>query len=270
MESNVARRLAAETFVSTLESCRDRIGVTEREFSEMWLARMRETGQLTDGWYDPPPRGVAVLSGLSRISFDSLRPDVNWPGQATIDWDNGCLYAYCSPVSKETFALGDFAITLYFGSDERMRAHFSRTYQAVRDVLNAALSERSSRALFQQSIAIFARYNLRNCAAGVIASTPPNLGHTLPSAGGIRAGASQLLPPQTMSEVRRARRFVSSEDDWDCSNFGQYTVEPQLVNISDETLPQVSYHYIIDPSRRIILNEPDAIIRSLEHSWLKS
>jgi hypothetical protein len=111
-------------------------------------------GVSVNGWYDPPPGGFAVLAGLPRISFSTLRDERNWLGSEIIDWDEGALYAYCSVMNVADGMPGDFAITLYFGSDPAIRAHFLAAYRATREVLAVARAATSSRALFRRSTEI--------------------------------------------------------------------------------------------------------------------
>jgi hypothetical protein len=258
---NPARQVAAKTFAETLKQLRKKDDATETDFATMWTRAMAEDDAVSvNGWYDPPPNGVAVLSGLSRISFHTLRDQSSWPGREVIDWASGALYAYSSVVNTSDGTPGDFAITLYFGSEPAIRHHFLDAYNAVRKVLAAARSESSSRALFRHSAEIFSRAGLRNRVISYTDTTPLDLGHTYPVPAQPVLNSKRCLTPETRDAIRTARRFLNDDSDWDLRTNGQFTVEPQLVSSSDPGLPQVTFHYVIDPASGGLLTEPDNIL----------
>ena len=108
-EFNIARKTAFDALLKTLD---DAFGkpVTEIEFRNLWLRNISAISNgavIASGWYNPPPYGSTVLFGRendpSRISFTSLRKDKFHPKNKNIaDWENGFVYAYCSPVHKKT------------------------------------------------------------------------------------------------------------------------------------------------------------------------
>jgi hypothetical protein len=213
-----------------------------------------------NGWYDPPPQGIAVLSGLSRISFETLRNETSWPGEHVIDWETGALYGYCSPVNMSDGMPGDFAITLYFGTDPRIRTHFRAAYRATREVLAMACKESSSRALFLRSGEIFRATGLRNCVVSYTDTTPLDLGHTFPVPKEFGLDGARRLDAEARDAIRRSRKFLNDDSDWDLRANGQFTIEPQLISTTDHTLPQVTFHYVLDPETGSVLDEPDAIL----------
>ena len=213
-----------------------------------------------NGWYDPPPRGVAVLSGLSRISFETLRNEASWPGEDVVDWDAGALYGYCSPVNTSDGMPGDFAVTLYFGADPAIRAHFLAAHRATRDVLAVACEESSSRSLFRRSGEIFEAAGLRNCVVSYTDTMPLDLGHTFPVPTQYGLDGERRLNAGTRDTIRTSRKFLNDDSDWDLRASGQFTVEPQLASAADPSLPQVTFHYVVDPETGTVLDEPDAIL----------
>lgn len=260
VEPNLARRAATETFRETLRRLKRRSQVTERDFANEWLAAMSSVdGVSMNGWYNPPPDGVAVLTGIPRINFTSLRDEENWPSTRTIDWENGALYAYCSPVNTASGMPGDFAITLYFGDNKHIRQHFHRTYQAVHEILTGIPSKASSGELFRHSTDIFDRWNLRNCVISYTDTVFLDLGHTFPALSTFDT-LTRKLEPAEQDFIRRGRKFINNESDWPLNSHGQFTVEPQLIDVGDAELPQVTYHYVVTPDSFGVLDDQDTIL----------
>lgn len=260
-EPNVARKVAAMTFTATLKGLHGNAHVSERDFADAWTAALAAHKSVSvNGWYDPPPGGMALLAGLSRVSFRTLRDESNWPGSHVIDWGSGALYAYSSVVNVADGMPGDFAVTLYFGDDPAVRAHFLNAYQATREVLAIASVESSSQALFRRSTEIFSEAGLRNCVVSYTDTTPLDLGHTYPVPDEPGLDEDRRLKPTACDIIRKARRFLNDDSDWDLSANGQFTIEPQLVSSSDFNLPQVTFHYVIDPVSGRLLNEQEGLL----------
>src|SRR5258708_22315776 len=116
---NEGRQKAFAALMETLGEHQGKPNVTERDFQDSWKQRRQSKGSITaDGWYAPPPKGMAVLSGEiafpSRVSFESLRKEKYWPSDRVINWKSDLLYVYCSPVQIPSGFPGDFSVTLYF------------------------------------------------------------------------------------------------------------------------------------------------------------
>lgn len=264
---NEGRRLAFEAFERTLAEFYGRPRVTEVGFRDAWLARLRESGAVTaNGWYEPPPLGMAVLfadeDDPSRIGFESLRLPDCAPSPREADWSRGLMYAYCSPVHRASGLAGDFAVTLYFGRRPDLLAHFRRAFSVTRALLGEIGEATRSRALLDRSQALFGEAGLQNTIASVTDSVPLDLGHSLPRLDGSRAEAPRELDAATIAELRAGRRFVSTSVDWLLAAAGQVTIEPQLVAADRTDLPQVSFHYVAVTSARpvTILRECDTLL----------
>lgn len=258
---NPARCQAASAFTEVIGRLHGQSGISEQMLARAWAEMMSaDLAVSANGWYDPPPNGIAVLSGLSRISFETLRNEASWPGGDAIDWDTGALYAYCSPVSTSDGMPGDFAITLYFGADQAIRSHFLAAHRAAREVLAVACEESSSRALFRRSGEIFQAAGLRNCVVSYTDTTPLDLGHTFPVPARCALDSQRRLDAEMRDAIRKSRKFLNDDSDWDLRASGQFTVEPQLVSTADPSLPQVTFHYVVDPESGTVLDEPDSIL----------
>lgn len=267
-EFNKARNIAFRALQTTISENKNLNAVSEISFQKKWLKKIQETKDIiADGWYCPPPMGMAVLTGdinySNRTSFDSLRSENNWPSDSLINWKENLLYVYCSPVDIETGLPGDIAVTLYFGDNLLIKNHFKKTYKATQEVISALDNIKSSRELFMLSQEIFLRYGLKNCVISKTDQTPLDLGHTLPR---LKRIVGTHLSVEQKVEISKARRFINGESSWDFQDGMQFTIEPQLVSLDDNNMPQVSYHYIIEKRNEnfILCNDVDILIEEYQ------
>lgn len=263
------RAAAFETFQETLAEVFEQDGISESEFAARWLHRLNDCGNLSiNGWYDPPPNGLAVLFARAdkpeRLAFESLRLPQYWPANEIADWSEGLLYAYCSPVNLNTGELGDFGITLYFGRDATIRQHFIGSYRSTQRVLDSITSEMSSRTLFRLSQRIFRAAHVENTIASMTDTVPLDLGHTLPVLPTSLLGPERELQDEAKHALGTSRQFVSDASDWLLHEVHGFTVEPQLVSSRNPRLPQISYHYTVEvtPEAINIHDECDELLRA--------
>lgn len=245
---NYAREISVESFMETIAYGKCQNVFTEKQFMKHWIKCLEKNQSvIADGWYNPPPYGMAILSGgieyPSRISFASLRTESNWPKDIPINWSEGLLYAYSSAVNKHSGMPGDFALTLYFGKDNRIINHFKNTYQATMEVIEQLESIGSSKELYITAETIFKRYNLKNCVISKTDIVPTDLGHTLPV---VLGESCYRLSKKDIDLISKSRCFINAYSDWKFDDGMQFTIEPQLVSTQDCTLPQVSYHFLIN------------------------
>jgi hypothetical protein len=269
-ELNRGRRLAYETFRSTLLDLFGRNGVTELRFRDEWLTRLNAQPDLTlSGWYEPPPFGMAVLSGRDDsevpFGFASLRPSTYWPSERIIDWNRGLIYAYCSPIHLMDRLPADFGVTLYFGKNRDVRRHFATGLSLTREIMREITPRTMSRSLFRQSETLFRKVGMRNNVASITDSVPVDLGHSLPLLDPTDLDSGRQLPDSTKRALRERRWFISESADWKVSSVVQFTIEPSLVSLTNPQLPQVSPHYVVGVSaaRVIICDECDALYNEL-------
>lgn len=242
--------------------------MTELTFRDSWLSRLHSAEELTlNGWYEPPPLGMAVLFAderdVHRISYESLRLPEFAPSPRVMKWAHGMMYAYCSPVHRPTGMAGDFGVTLYFGSNLAIRDHFRRAYAATAALLGEINSTTRSTALLHRSELLFKEYGLKNTIASITDSVPLDLGHSIPIIAADTLRTSRQLSKRDQQLLGEKRRFVSTSVDWALAEEDQVTIEPQLVNPARRTLPQVSFHYIVAArsSPVTLLQECDGLLR---------
>jgi len=260
---NRARYAAYTGLVETIAFGTQKNNFTELDFRDLWLKNIQKhEGVIASGWYAPPPHGMAVLAGTtnypSRISFDTLRNEPNWPTNNVINWKTNLLYCYCSPLNNEYGMPGDLAITLYFGNDERIIRHFQNTHKATHEVINALAYVKNSNELFDVSQEIFASHHLKNCVISKTDLLPLDLGHTYPR---VLNPLQSNLSADDHKIISKARQFINATSFWDFTEGLQFTIEPQLVSLDDVTLPQISYHYLLCKQEDFWLcNDVDALM----------
>jgi hypothetical protein len=145
--------------------------------------------------------------------------------------------------------MGDFAITLYLGSDERLQGHFRRCHRATREVLAVCSPRTTARDLFASSQEIFSAHGLENSVVSKTDSTSLDLGHSFARLHGESKPDpdDRVLGQAAANELSRGRRFISPEHTWSLGSVPQFTIEPQLRSATDSSLPQIAFHYVIAP-----------------------
>lgn len=240
---NSARQKAFNSFVITLNNLYGKENISEKDFKSEWQKNLtQETNIIADGWYNPPPKGMAVLFG-NRVSFDTLRDKKNWSNDTIINWKEDLLYVYCSPIDKLSGIIGDMSLTLYFGQNEKIKKHIKNCYNAVQEVFSELGKLENSAELFFCSEQIFAKHQLKNCIISKTDNTPLDLGHTFPKLENLQAKES--LTEVEKQKISKARKFINADSNWEFEEGMQFTIEPQLVSIEDSSLPQISQHYLV-------------------------
>lgn len=246
---NYARKCAFNAFNDTLDMCYKEEGITEKSFSELWLNNMKKyDGIIAEGWYNPPPKGIAVLAGSpeypSRVSFDSLRNKEFWPSDDNIiNWDNDVLYFYCSPLDKVKGIPGDLTITLYFGNDCEIRKYFKNTFRVTNEILKVLPNIEKSYDLFCIANKILEENRMVGCGISCTDPALTNFGHTFPC---IDMQNTNIITEEQIKTISQSRKFINNTTNWEFECNQQFTFEPQLRLIDNMKLPQISYHYLVD------------------------
>lgn len=259
---NIAREKAFNSFCVTLNELYGKENISERDFKNEWYNNLiKESDIIADGWYNPPPKGMAVLFG-NRVSFDSLRNEKNWASDMNINWKQDLLYAYCSPVDKSSGIIGDMALTLYFGKDEKIINHIRNCYNAVQEIFGKLDKVQNSQELFRCSEQIFEKYKLKNCIISKTDDIPLDLGHTFPRLESLKS--RDFLSEEEKQQISKARKFINENSKWNFETGIQFTIEPQLISTEDLDLPQISQHYLVKK-----INDEFVICRDIDKLILK-
>ncbi len=257
---NMARQKAFNSLCITLEKLYGKQSIYEKDFKNEWYNNLtKENNIIADGWYNPPPNGMAILFG-NRVSFDSLRNKKNWASDTIINWKEDLLYAYCSPVDKVSGIIGDISVTLYFGKDKEIINHIKNCYNATLEVFDVLDKVKNSHELFIASEKIFTVHKLKNCIVSKTDNTPLDLGHTFPKLEIIQSKDS--LTKEEKQGISKARKFINENSNWDFIEGMQFTIEPQLISTINTKLPQISQHYLVkkENGKFIICRDIDEIL----------
>ena len=240
---NKARQKAFLSLSQTLNEAIEKEGVTEKGFADRWLENIYMKGDLyRNGWYDPPRSGIAVLSN-ERIDFDSLRNERFFSNDTPIDFKNGYLYAYCSPVEKSDGFIGDMSITLYFGKDERVVSHFRNVRGAIQEIFDSLSDMEYACDLYDHSLSVFEKRGLRSNMISRTDTSPSNLGHTFTHLDSI--GTNDILSKEEIGHLSSSRCFINADAKWKFCDGMQFTIEPQLLSVTDPSLHKVTHHYVV-------------------------
>ena len=226
--------------------------------SEAWLSDSLQQALAddqtiyTDGWYQPPPHGIAILtsstSGYSRLNFDTLRSSDYWPSTEPI-LNSSVVIIYVSPVCRRTLLLGDLGCTLYFGSDQKVRTHFELCHRVMRNArkkMEIGMEVREVHSLFMGSFAEHNLDNLRTVSLNDPAKT--NIGHTIPFSGAPEESQRELSLVDNADwfhQISFRRKFISSRETALIPREGGFTIEASLVNRKDRTLPSVLVYSLV-------------------------
>ncbi|MBR3355779.1 MAG: hypothetical protein IKG47_10590 [Oscillospiraceae bacterium] len=256
---NHARKTACFSLDRTLDELNGIEGISELIFRDQWAKNMSESNDVfADGWYSPPPMGIAVLSD-DRVNFDSLRNPEYWAGDTEINW-KGILYAYASPVDRVSGYIGDISVTLYFGNDNRIIEHIKKCHEATMTVFNRMNECGTAGDLFRMSQRVFEEYRLKSTVISRTDNMPINLGHTFPFLSGISDKIK--LSAEDKLTISTSRLFLNATADWGFDDNLQFTVEPQLVSLDDPSMPKITQHYVVKyiEGDFIVCNDIDGIL----------
>ena len=239
---NKAREKAYTALLETLDFLYGKDNISELDFKKLWLSNISNRNNvIAQGWYNPPIDGMAVLSD-DKLNFDSLRNEEFFSDNTIIDWNNGYLYAYCSPVEKSDGYIGDMSITLYFGKDERVIEHFKNVRKAIQDIFDNLEIFNSPKDLYNYSLDVFKNHHLVSNVISRTDNMPSNLGHTFTHLD--NAENKEMLNENDIKYLSTNRQFINVQADWKFIDGIQFTIEPQLLSLDNPDLYKVTHHYV--------------------------
>ena len=200
------RQIAALALSDALKQPRE--GSSERAICDRWIQIMGKTTSIcSEGWYQPPPGGAAVLIGypedhFARLNYNSLRNPSFWSSNKISLREDSLLYAYASPFDPNTALIGDIGITLYRGAEELIRSHLSTCLEVTARTACFAEVGMEFRELFNYAQRQIDDLNLRNETSSTASGTA-NIGHTVPwSYQEYSEEAKQCLERGSLLEIR--------------------------------------------------------------------
>ncbi len=232
--------------------------LSEKECAEKIRAALAANPELyPEGWYRPPPGGIAVLAAddknFDRLKFDSLRKETYWPRDDIRITPESIVLVYASPVHKAQAAIGDIARTHYRGTNPRYREHLRAAQDVLKEIADFAAPGKTFSDLCSYARVLFEKSRLTNDRA--LLTTRPedapvlNLGHTLPwtfdsdPAPGHAAKDKDML--SLFDSISKARIFVNSNVSFEIPKTCAFTIEARLESLDDPSLPNNMWHMIV-------------------------
>ena len=180
------RHIAAETLKSSLEKLlSSNHPISEVDLRDAWLLELRKRSELfPDGWYDPPPHGIAVLFGTEknphRLDFKSLRKEENCSCEDIyLDKKSGLVFLYAGPINKEGI-IGDIELSLYFGKKPEIQEYLTLHYNLIKKIFAYVSLGATFKNLFDYSEELFKKHGFVNAIVSITDPTNTNIGHSIP------------------------------------------------------------------------------------------
>ncbi|MEK7601365.1 MAG: M24 family metallopeptidase [Patescibacteria group bacterium] len=267
-------RTRATAAAITAEALQNIEGASEFEFAQRILAGVEGHRELfPGGWYDPPPRGVAVLFGDNehrRTQFETLRVPEFWPNEKYRFQSESVGMIYFSPVDKATGMFGDIGFSVYRGKSNETKQHLEDCLKIVNAVAECAEVGMRFCDLYTEAQAMF-----RNKAHKHIAWMTTthdllkiNLGHTVPGSYSDDTPLGATFE-ETKESIRTRRIYINEAEQFVIPETCAFTVEARLVDAA-ETQPNVFFHVIVvfSDGKKTILTNFDDIFKALGMDYM--
>jgi hypothetical protein len=230
--------------------------LSEQQFADSLDKEIGNNRSLyTDGWYSPPPNGIAVLFGqpksFDRLRFDTLRKEEYWPrsDQKLEAGSAGIIYA--SPVHKASGTIGDLGLTIYRGEDQTIRSHLVNCLNVMERAADLAQVGMEFRELHRLTQRLFKDAELHN--ARTITWTDKvgtNLGHTIPWSFEMpNPSERQIIDAGNLTSLKdvisKKRINVNNVEQFKIPENIAFTLEARLESSTDPKMPNTFYHLII-------------------------
>jgi len=258
---SLCRSIASNEFYRSLNHFRGKV-VTELMFRDFWLDGIRTaTAIFQNGWYSPPELGCAILfatgTNYQRVDFVSLRTPESWPSNCELDWENGLVYVFCSPVDRRLGEIADFTAFHYLGNDRAVTEHIAECRSVHAKILSKLQPGMTSLQFHAECNTIV---NCSNLYIEGHSNTDPakiNFGHSFTTLPVNRLTGPDLLTEEDINYLSISRRFINAIDDWRLADVRCFSVEPRLRSRSKSFLPQVSLHTIASLQGGIVRTQSD-------------
>lgn len=252
------RRIATESLYEVLKRFLAKKTFSEIDLRDTWLLHMRKRNSIfPDGWYVPPPHGVAVLFApddkFQRVCPSSLRLEEFWSrDDILLDKNRGLVLVYASPVNRKSGIIGDFGLTLYFGKRLEIIEHLKKSFQIVQEIF--AYIEVGMKF---SDVARFAhrQMNKKGLYSDLLSPTDPagtNIGHTIPAVfEGWNDREEEIIksPDSPWDDVKKViskkRIFVNEIESFVIRPGMAFTIEPRPKVVNNPNIPMVWFHTIV-------------------------
>ncbi len=258
-----------------LKSLTEIEGISEAELKDRIILEFTKHSEIfEEGYYSPPPKGIAVLFAekpFDRFRYDNLRNPKYWSNDQFKFNKNTVGMIYFSPVNCKTNMIGDIGFTFYIGDDEKIKQHIKNCYNAILDIAKYIQIGMKFR-----DICVFANNFLKNklkMTKWVALNSDPNqtinLGHTVPG-----SFENNLIFGNTFDEVKETIRkervpFIDTEN-FEIPSTCAFTVESRLEDFNNPELPSVHFHFIVcfDEGKKTILDNYAEIFKTVGMDYM--
>ncbi|MCW4628891.1 hypothetical protein [Marinomonas rhodophyticola] len=240
--------------------------ISEALLKQSWIEEIASYPNLTEnGWYNPPHLGAAILAcnsnDVTRSHFKSFRDSQFFQiiklliGKILFLWRMRLMLIM-------NLAFLPILLLLHILVSRLKYAHILGN--ALMFVMNFSNFEANSTS--GQAYLLIDRIASENGLEGKTWSSTDNdynFGHTLPSLYDLMPdlnNTSKELSDISAQKMRKSRQFLSGSSDWNLSDSGQFTIDPQFIVPSDISMPKVMIHYVVDASSKKI-----KVCNSCEH-----
>lgn len=241
------RGLAAQAVAEVLHSGE----ISETQFCGQVAEKLYKHPNWDQGWYSPPPKGVAALFGpennVGRLAYDNLRKPEFWP-QNNIFAGQSLGYVYASPVNKASGIIGDFGLTIYRGTDQKIIDHLKRCLLITEKTAEYAQVGMEFGEVYNYCLKLMAEHGLNNQRMLAISSSVKNnIGHTVPWSHELPTEEElKIITGQDFEKLKALisskRINLNSEELFKIPSTIAFTVEPRMENNNS---PMTSFHIIV-------------------------
>lgn len=262
------RKTGADVFVKALTNVD---GLSELEIKEKIVAEIKKHDEIfPEGWYNPPPAGIAVLLGKDRLQYDSLRNENFWPQNNIFLEKETVGLIYFSPIDRSTGMIGDIGFTIYRGVDEKIKKHLKNTYKVIRSI-----AEYTKVGMEFSEICSFALNLYKNkfkTTKWVTISSPNftiNLGHSIPGSFEENFTFGNTYE-EIKDSIRTKRVDVNNEEHFKIPETCAFTIESRLEDLNNPAMPSAYFHFIVcfNKGEKTILENYDKIFSAIGMEYM--
>jgi hypothetical protein len=260
--------------------------ISEALVRDEWLLELRkDENLLPDGWYEPPPHGMAVLFGTdeegktNRVNFMSLRDEKNWPKEEVLlDRERGIIAVYASPVDKKTGIIGDFGMTIYLGKNPEIIAHLQACYALNQETFRQVKSGVEFNTLYHFTIERMKGKGLSNDVETRTVQSAGNIGHTIPgSYEDWTPIERQIIQSQHMVEIKnlisQKRKYVNGEESFRVRNGMAFSIESRPRVRGKPHIPMTLFHQIClvhEDGKKELLSDFEEIFKLMGMDYMQT
>ena len=264
------RELGADIFTTALTNIN---GLSEFEIKEKLASEIKKHHEIfPEGWYSPPPSGIAVLLGNDRLHYDSLRNEIFWPQKNIFFEKESVGLIYFSPIARNTGMIGDLGFTVYRGNDEKTKQHLKNVYTVILQI-----AEHTKVGMKFSEISSFALNLYKNKfkpTKWVTISSPNfaiNLGHSIP--GSFEDNFTFGNDYEEIKETIRTKRVhINDAEHFKIPETCAFTIESRLEDINDPNMPSGYFHFIVcfNKGQKTILENYSQIFSKVDMDYMNT